>query len=172
MTTFAKPAAVVMSNLFTRPADTTAYASGDLIANSVTAGAVVALTFAAALRQPGYKAIVRRVGLRTNQALLANGTFRLHLFALTPTVTGGDNAPLDVANLAAAAQQYLGYVADIGLSIIGTGQGARGWSVGPAQEIGFTQATTAALFGLLEARAAYVPTSGQTFQAMLEIAQY
>jgi hypothetical protein len=38
----------VVSASFTRPADTNAYAAGDLVANSVTAGSVIPMTFAVA----------------------------------------------------------------------------------------------------------------------------
>lgn len=153
---------------FARPADTTAYASGDLVANSTTPGSVVPIVFANVVRQPGYSGYITRAGLRTNLALIANGSFRLHLFSAAPTVTNGDNGALDVAtNLAA----WLGSL-DITLALIGTGQGTVGVGLAGTQGIPFQSGAAAGLWGLLEARAAYVPASGQTFTPWLDVDQF
>lgn len=163
---------IISASAFTRPADTTAYASGDLVANSTTAGSVVPITFAGVVRNTGYRSVIRRAGIQPSQALLANGTFRLHLFTSLPTVTNGDNGALDVpTNLAT----YLGWF-EMVLAIIGTGQGAFGWSSAVAtaasDKPAFLSVNSTSLFALLEARAAYVPASAQTFTPYLEIDQY
>lgn len=162
----------ILSQVLTRPADTTAYASGDLVANSTTANLVTPFRFQAASRQTGYKSIVRRAGLLVSQNLLTNGTFRLHFFSAAPTVTNGDNGALDIAsNLV----KYMGYK-EIILSQGGTGQGAIGWSSPVATNNSgdpqFMGAQSQDIWGLLEARAAYVPASAQTMQALLELDQY
>lgn len=155
----------LLSQTITRPADTTAYASGDLVANSTTAGSVTPFRFTGAARNVGAKTEIMRASLQVSQALLANGTFRLHLFSKAPTVTGGDNAALDVASNLAA---YIGWF-EIALSIIGTGQGAYGVSspvaTGAAGHAVRYDTANADLWGLLEARAAYVPTSAMTLTA-------
>jgi hypothetical protein len=64
---------------FTRPADTTTYASGDLVANNTTAGSVVPLTFTAVTRSAGDSVRIERARINTSNALLTNASFRLHL---------------------------------------------------------------------------------------------
>lgn len=163
---------LITGNTITRPADTTAYADLDLVANSVTAGSVTPFTFSAVARAVGYRSRILRAGLLVSQALLANGTFRLHLFTSLPTVTNGDNAAL---NLATNLSTYIGYQ-EIVLSAIGTGLGAMGWgtaSLGNTSgQMDFQSVASAALFGLLEAKAAYVPTSAMTLTPYLSVDQY
>lgn len=76
---------------FTTPAGTTPYASGDLIANSATAGSVVPLTFTVACRINGAKAMVRRARFMTPDTGFAGATIYLKLYRDSPTVTNGDN---------------------------------------------------------------------------------
>jgi hypothetical protein len=59
---------------FTRPADTTAYASGDLVANSTTAGSVVAMSFASATFGSGAPAQIRRVRILTSSTSVTRRT--------------------------------------------------------------------------------------------------
>lgn len=163
---------LITASAFTRPADTTTYTSLDLVANSATAGSVVPITFAGVVRATGYRAKINRAGPLKSQALIANGTFRLHLFSALPTVTAGDNGALDVAtNLAA----YLGWF-EIVTNLLGTAQGTFGWSSEVASvaqsKPSFLSSNSTSLFGLLEARAAYVPASAETFQCFLDVDQY
>jgi hypothetical protein len=163
---------LITGNTITRPADTTAYASGDLVANSTTAGSVTPFTFSAVARAVGYRSRILRTGLLVSQALLTNGTFRMHYFSSLPTVTNGDNGALDVAtNLST----YLGYH-EIILSALGTGQGAHGWGTGilgnTSGQLDFQSVASAAVFGLLEARAAYIPTSAMTIIPYASVDQY
>lgn len=162
-----RPGALIQSNTIIRPADTTAYASGDLVANSVTAGSVVPFTFAGAARQAGYRSIIKQVGLIASQKLLTNASFRLHLLTELPTLTSGDNAALE---LATKLHKYLGFV-DVALTLNETTQGSAGWGYPPMREIGYLS-TSLNLFGLLEARAAYVPASAQTFKVLLGMDQF
>jgi hypothetical protein len=71
----------VASASFTRPADTTAYASGDLVANSTTAGSVVAMTLSVGTAA-GMPARIRRVRLMGDKADATNFNFRVHLFSV------------------------------------------------------------------------------------------
>lgn len=160
------------SQVITRPADTTAYASGDLVANSTVAASVTPFKFTGVSRSVGYKSRIERIGLFTSQALLANGTFRVHLFGKAPTVTNGDNGALDVASNLDA---YLGWF-ELVLGIIGTGQGAYGYSsrvASNAQADAFHDISTSQdMWALLEARAAYAPLSAQTFTLKAGFLQY
>jgi hypothetical protein len=154
---------------FTRPADTTTYASGDLVANSTTAGSVVPLTFTTVTRSAGDSVRIERARINTSNALLTNASFRLHLFETTPVPTVGDNGVFNTAGVLATSgiDGYLGNFS-ITLSNSGTtGSSGRGVpDVGSA--IIATPATGTSIFGLLEVTAAYVPVSGATFTVSLE----
>jgi hypothetical protein len=154
---------------FTRPADTTTYASGDLVANNTTAGSVVPLTFTAVTRSAGDSVRIERARINTSNALLTNASFRLHLFETTPVPTVGDNGVFNTAGVLATSgiDGYLGNFS-ITLSNSGTtGSSGRGVpDVGSA--IIATPATGTSIFGLLEVTAAYVPVSAATFTVSLE----
>jgi hypothetical protein len=149
---------------FTRPADTTAYASGDIVANSTTAGSVVPLNFPSCSDGIGHSLQIRRVRLSKSTTGVTNASFRLHLFNVLPTVTSGDNAAIVIAT---GAAKYLGQV-DIVMNQSFTDGGA-----GQATcEINCHPVAGASnLYGLLEARAAYTPGSAEVFTASLEIVQ-
>jgi hypothetical protein len=152
---------IVATASVTRPADTTAYAIGDLVANSVTAGSVTPLSLAVARVNTG-TGIIRRLRLTTTKTGLA-GTeiFRVHLFQLTPTVTNGDNGAFSANG---RAQGYIGF-ADITMSSV-FNDGAFGSA---NVDLLFTAgAGVQTVFGLIEARTAYTPASGETFAVAVE----
>jgi hypothetical protein len=149
--------AIVPTVSFTRPADTTAYAAGDLIANSTTAGSVVPLAFP--VKSSGM--VVRA---RLDWGSTAALSWRLHLFTVAPTVSAGDNAAFAAA---VAAGGYLGALDWISTQVIGTRSFGIGVpSVGAGMAFGSEQQT---LFGLIESRGAYTPTSAESFVAALEV---
>ncbi len=159
--------AVVAAPTFTRPADVTAYASGDLVANNTVAGSVVALVFSTAARIGAGNGAVRRARIRKSGTGVANAAFRLHLYTTAaPTVTNGDNG----AWLSTGSASYLGSIditVDKAFSDGAAGQGA------PAAgaEINFALASGQTLWGLLEARGAYTPANAETFSVSLEVDQ-
>lgn len=154
---------VLSSANFTRPADTTAYASGDLIANSTTAGSVVAMSFAGVCFGSAAPAQIRRVRVLTSSTSVTNAAFRLHLYkVLAITAANGDNAAWSTDN----AANYIGFV-DITVDKAFT-DGAVGLSA--QTEINCVPVTTL-LYGLLEARGSYTPTSAEVFTVTLEIDQ-
>lgn len=165
---------------FVRPADVTAYAIGDLVANSTVAGAVTALVFATAGRiarnsrfqdpktpaQAGSSGRVLRARLKKSTNVVAAASFRLHLYTVAPVVTNGDNG----AWLSSGAAGYLGHLditVDKAFSDGANGHGAPG--VG--QQIAFALAAGTTLYGLLEARGAYTPGNAETFDVTLEVCQ-
>lgn len=145
----------IVTAKFTRPADTTAYASGDLMANSTTAGSVVALSFGVT---PGPLQI-RRVRVSKTGTSVTNTSFRLHLFAAVPTVANGDNGAISPTQ----AANYLGQI-DVSVAQAFS-DGAAGMAT---TEINCFPAGVA-IYGLLEARAAYTPASAEVFTVALEI---
>lgn len=145
---------IIASARFTRPADTTAYASGDLVANSTTAGSVVPLSISVA---PG-SLQVRRVRIKTSSTNVTNAAFRVHLYGATVTAANGDNAAWSTSG----AANYFGSV-DVTVDKAFT-DGAFGSATG---EINCSTAGT--IFALVEARGAYTPTSAGTFEVALEM---
>ena len=161
--------AVAVATL-TRPADTIAYAAGDLVANNVTAASVVPLALQVA-RIDGGTGLVRRVRLSTSRTGLA-GTemFRVHLFRNDPAtgagIANGDNGAFSVNGVAAI---HLGH-ADVTLDRVFR-DGAKGIA---APAVGSDMLFDAAagsrfVYALIEARNAYVPASGETFTLALEV---
>jgi hypothetical protein len=150
-----------VSNSFTRPADTNAYVSGELVANSVTAGSVVPVPLN--LRTGGpLSGVLRRLTLRKSSVVLTGAAFRVHLFSASPTVAAGDNSALSMTG----AANYVGR-ADITMDQAFT-DGAWG-----STDLTFTdqnfKTVAGTLYALIEARGAYTPTSGETFTVRAEV---
>lgn len=160
---------ITVSTNFSRPADNNAYAAGDLIANSVTAGSVTPLSWSTAARVSAGAFMVRSVKLQKSDVTLTNASFRLHLFGASPTVTTtGDNGVF--ASVVSGASDWLGSL-DVGTTIaladdaVGRGQPTAGGEIIVKLSSGQT------LYGLLEARAAYggAAANGETFTVYLEL---
>lgn len=147
---------------FTRPADTTTYASGDLVANSTTAGSVSALAVSVASAN-GKPFTAVRAHLKKSGAVLTLASFRVHLYKTRPTVTNGDNG--------AWLSTESGYIGSFDLAIDKAfSDGAAGVGVplvGTVMRI-LPITTGKTVFALIEARAAYVPISGEIFTLTLE----
>ena len=147
--------------VFTRPANTTAYANGDLVANNTTAGSVVALAFGVA-GAGGQGGKVTRVIIAKSTTNLTNASFNLHLYAKAPTVTNGDNGAI-AAN--GYASNYLG-VAAVTVDKA-QADGALGYAdvTIPFQcEPGVVE-----IYGLLEATAAYTPGNAETIKVAIAV---
>lgn len=157
--------AVVSAN-FTRPADTTAYAIGDLVANSTTAGSVAPLSFSNVIQAAGSGGLVRRAKIRTGNTSITNASFRIHFYAVTETSSVGDNTAIVLPSVA----DYRGSI-DVTLDKA-FADGACGFGI-PAvgDSIVIDPASGTSLFALIEARAAYTPTSAQVFTVELEVLQ-
>src|ERR1051326_6997470 len=82
-----------LSASFARPNDTTAYAAGDLVANSTTAGAVVPLRVDLGNLAAAGHAItgIPRARLTKSGTSPANANFRIHLYEAAPLPQNGDN---------------------------------------------------------------------------------
>jgi hypothetical protein len=158
--------AIIAASAFTRPADTTAYAAGDLVANSTTAGSVTVITFTNAARIAAGSGAVRRARLRKSGTGIVNASFRLHLYTASPTLANGDNGVFSTSQ----AATYLGAL-DITVDQAFT-DGAFGVGLPRiGSEINFKLASGQNLIGLLEARNTYTPVSAETFTLELEILQ-
>ena len=160
------PGAVAPTATFTRPANTTAYSSGQLVANSTSSGAVTPMTLACG-RAVGVGGKIYRVALQKSSVSITNAVFSVHLFTVSPVVANGDGGTWSPNNSA----NYIGHfdvTMDRALSDGATG--SAGPSAGNA--IPFVPASGSVdLYALMEARGAYTPASAETFQLTLEMMQ-
>lgn len=153
------------SSNFTRPANTTPYVIGQLVANSVTAGSVVPLSWTAA-RLPAGNFFVRRARLKKSTASLTNASFTLYLYATSPTVANGDGATfsstestsLGSFNITCSTSFSDPAAGGIGVPTVGS-------------EIGVALASGQTIYGLLVAAGAYTPGSAEVFTVVLEVYQ-
>jgi hypothetical protein len=137
---------------FTRPADTTAYAANDLVANSTTAGSVVPMTLNFSHNNGVW---FRSAVLRKSAATTTNANFRMWFLSALPTVTNGDNGAIAGTFLSTVLFDPIA----ISTSALLTGGGALGAAVSDAglRELPST------CFVLLEATAAYTPGNAEVF---------
>lgn len=153
---------LALTTAFARPANTTAYASGDIVANNVTAGNVVVPSTEVSIF-PGRGGRVTRVGLAKSSVTVADANFRVHLFqGAAPVVTSGDNAAMAIAGNAA------GYIGSIDVATDKAfSDGAAGDSTAALPFA--LPAAGKKLYAVIEARGPYVPASGETFTVRLGI---
>jgi hypothetical protein len=158
---------------FTRPSDTTQYASGDLVANSTTAANVVALSWLIAQTAEGtIDGYVRRVRMWSSDNDTTSASFRLHFYSRNPVSTAptnGDNGAYAMA-VTDGNSIYLGSV-DISFDRTVNNSDAYGAGVPTAgNEINFTDVGT--LYALIEARGTYTPASAEVLTIVPEIHAY
>ncbi|MFY9350392.1 MAG: hypothetical protein WBL20_00625 [Sphingobium sp.] len=146
-----------------RPANTTQYAVGDLVANNATAGSVAPIEFDKAARFPGAEGKITGVRLSKSNVSLTAAAFRVHLFTAAPSVGGGDNAAFAPTN--GIAKGYIGSV-DVTLDKA-LGDGAFGRA--SAALLFDLDKPNAKLYALIEARDTYTPASAETFLVTLEL---
>lgn len=150
---------IKVSTNFTRPADTTAYASGDLVANSTTAGSVTPLAFQ--LPRGAVAAKIWRVGILRSSTSITNAAFRLHIYKDSPTVANGDNGALS-----SITAGYEGFI-DVATPGLAFSDDAKNHGVYVNNSVFAPMFVSvdanAKLYGLLEARAAYTPASAEVF---------
>lgn len=156
-----------------RPADTTAYAVGDLVANSLSAGLVVALELTGATRAAGEAVRIERVRLRKSAPGLTNAAFRVHLFRKPPSVSVGDNGVFNASGVLALAdiEGHVGavdVVMDTAAVIGARGVGLPSVGAGMTCESAGGTGHETSLWALIEARGAYTPAAGETFHVTLE----
>jgi hypothetical protein len=166
----------IASATFTRPSDTTAYAQGDLVANTTVANTVTPMQFTVARVAAGSGSI-RRMRLRKSGTGVTSAQFRLHLYTASPTQTGaggagtGDNAVWSTDGVA----NYLGAF-DVSVDRQFTDGAAGNGIPVNGNEINFALSSGQIIYGLLEYRGPtsptpYTPVSGEVFTVALEVYQ-
>lgn len=168
---------ITPSSAFTRPNDTTAYAIGDLVANSTSAASVQPLLWRVGVADIAggtlgkHTAYVAGVRLKLDNSTVTNAQFRVHLYKATPTFTSaGDNS----AFATVVATGYLNWLGSFDTTIVHiTADGVSGLAVPTDGAIlPFHQGTLdpgayVQYWGLIEARAAYTPKAQGVFTAEL-----
>lgn len=158
---------------FTRPSDTTQYASGDLVANSTSAGSVLAMQFniGAPTNDATVKFFIVAARLHATKATITAASFRLHLYTATPTFTSsGDNGVYGTvvatgnANWIASFDFVLEALHADGAAGVGTPTSG---VITPQILTGRTPGSDSYLYGLLEARDTYTPSSAEVFTVRL-----
>lgn len=148
---------------FTRPGNTTAYASGQLVANSTTAAAVVPLAFTVGGNaMPGMMRLTR-VRLFKSGTSATNAAFRAHVYGASPTVANGDGGVWSTSQAAA----YLGAIDVPSLKAFTDGCSDIGASAA-GSELMLRLAAGNVFYALLEARGAYTPIANEQFTLTLE----
>lgn len=158
---------------FVRPADVTAYAAGDLVANSTSAA--VPLEFPNVARATGEAIRIERVRMRSDKTpgSITNASFIVHIFRKAPVLNVNDNAAfqasgvLQVANIdgyVGTVPVVFGYAAAIGARGVGVPAAGSGITC----EAAGAAAHETSLWVVVEANAAYVPASGETVTVTLE----
>jgi hypothetical protein len=155
---------ILTSNTITRPADTTAYASGDLVANSTTAGSVTPFSFTNAVRFPGGSVRVERCRIQKSGTSTTNAAFRVHIYSGTPaSIANGDNG--------AWSTSIVGYVGAFDVTLdraFTNGAEGAGLTLTSTPMTCKTVGSAITLYALIEARGAYTPASAETFTILLE----
>jgi hypothetical protein len=153
---------------FTRPNNTTAYAAGQLVANSTTAGSVAPMQFQIGGNSiPGMTRLTR-VRLAKSGTTVANANFRVHLYGAQPTPANGDGGTYTTDQ----AANYLGNISvDMttvpGASHLSDGAVGQGAAAAGSELLIRLQAGRT-IYALIEALAAYTPAANEVFTLTLE----
>lgn len=158
---------VIVSAEFTRPADTTAYAIGDLIGNA-TSGAVP-LTIANCARVNGGSGYIVSAALITDLKSIAP-SIRVHIFSSAPTQSS-DNAAYQAGYVDVAKR-----VGEFTLGPMATPADTTNSNLSRAMDMNLRipfacAAGTTALLFIFETLSAFTPASGQKFTLQLAIDQ-
>ncbi len=153
---------------FTRPANTTAYAAGQLVANSTAAGSVVPLAVPV-YGQSGFITFrLTRVRLLKSGTTSTNANFTVHLYTQSPTVANGDGGAFSTNQ----AATWIGAVNISSMQAFTDGcAGIGSFAAGSEAFIKATNVTGQSqqfIYALLQAQAAYTPGNGEVFTLTLE----
>jgi hypothetical protein len=137
---------------FTRPANTTAYTAGDVVSDSTSAPTIFEFTN---IGYAGGRVVLQSASLRIDVGSVpaGMGAFRLHLYTSSPTAIN-DNAAFNLP--AADRSKYVGYVELTTPQDLGDTLWSQTDYIG--LQIKLDSASTS-LYGILETRSAFTPTS-------------
>ena len=154
---------IFVQDEFKRPADTTAYTAGDVVADST--GIARMLRFAKAARSPGGGGVIQSCLLVDSTAESTKPDLELYLFDSVITMQDDNEAwaPTDLEMLS-----FVGWISLPSSSFKTCG--ANGIIQSPDKALAFVCAPKAVdLFGVLVVRNAYTPVSGEQLRVKLAI---
>lgn len=155
------------STTLTRPADSTGYTAGDLVANNTTAGSVTVPTVTVA-RVAGGSGMIRSAILKTNHTTGLDAiNFTVDIWSAAPTFTNGDNGVYAVAtngdkwlgSLSGSFRQFADYASAMLAPDGGVG------------ELSFKLASGTDVYWTMRTNGAFTPASGKTFNLVANVAQ-
>lgn len=163
-----RPVSKTVEASYTRPADTTAYAAGDVVANSTSAATI--LSFTGFARAPGLGGVVQNAVLIDSVAAATKPWLELYLFDTAPTMQN-DNAAWAPSD--AELEKCLGVIVFDGTATNAFKTTSNGGLVASgAVSLSMQCASgSSTLYGILVARNAYVPASGEKFVVRLSVIQ-
>ena len=160
----------IVTASFARPANTTQYSSGDLIANDTSNLNFQPLAFPIS-RANGNTVSVRRAHLIKSGVTVTAAKFRAHIYGTWPIPDNGDNGVW-------LTNKALNYAGSYSFDMTGTDVRVfnDGLQLTALPDIGtelVVQTTTAtAIYAALEARDVYTPGNQETFSLTLEYCQH
>lgn len=164
-----KPVYTRVSDSFTRPANTTAYASGDLVANDVDAVDVVPLEFSFTTSEGRGLRIVG-AKIKKSNTTATNSSMSLHLYSLSPDSVVGDNGVFSTNEstfIGSITFPTMQAYTDACTAVMHSGAVSGGFN-----PLVWEITTTDRIYGLLKAEAAYTPASAEVFTVNLIVEQY
>lgn len=147
---------------FTRPADTTQYAIGDLVANSTTAGSVTPMSFVLGNNFGFGQFRLTRVRLSKTNTSPTSATFRVHIYSASPTSAVGDNAAYSTT-----LSGWLGSIDVPAMTAFSDGCAAVGAATAGSEFL-IKLSAGATVYALLAALGTYTPASAEVFTLTLE----
>lgn len=145
---------IQIQDSFSRPANTTAYAVGDVISNNTSPGAMRQLSSVAS-SNGGHVRLTKVEALRAVAC-----TIRIYFFSYTNTVNiEADNDPVTLSGLATPTWFRQGFI-DLALETFGS-SAAYGFADGLALDL-YAGAANTSIGYIVTAATAHTPTSGET----------
>lgn len=142
---------------FTRPANTTAYAAGQLMANSTTAASVVVPSFTRFSKSGSYYPV--GVILQKSGSSATNASFRVHLYNTQPTIsTTGDGGTYN-----SVVNGNAGWLGSYDGTMVASHADGCSVTCTPTEGLidGYADGQNPTVWALVEVRGAYTPTSGE-----------
>lgn len=147
----------------TRVSDALVYASGDYVAQNLVAALCSMIEHKFVSRWPGGKLNIPAIDFWKSQAGVTNGKFRVHFLKANAVPNVGDNAALTLTGPANYLGQY-----DVDMTVapgqaFTDGGFGRGYPVNNIPISAVLPVGTTSIWSMIEARAAYTPSSAEVF---------
>lgn len=156
----------VIGGSIQRPADTAAYAVGDIVAQSTTAGSCSPVPVAVS-RDIDTTGIMRRCRVKVNDLAWFNASLYVHVFKDAPTFSSGDNAAFAAA---LTESNYLGaFTVTLDQKFSGSIVKGIGVPVAGSEIVFDPSAGTKNVFFVIETKSAVTPGSAKTFTVVFEV---